>query len=69
MTSLTLIFAFLELKRSRFDVTIDLVQAADEFSAHLSSNQYDVILADYQLQGWNGMYAFEMFQPLGCKAP
>jgi len=59
----------LELKGSRFDVSIEVVQTAKEFSAHLSSKQYDIILADFQLQGWNGMHAFEIFRKLGYKAP
>ncbi len=59
----------LELKGSRFDVSIEVVQTAKEFSAHLSSKQYDIVLADFQLQGWNGMHAFEIFRKLGYKAP
>jgi diguanylate cyclase (GGDEF)-like protein/PAS domain S-box-containing protein len=59
----------LELKRSRFDASIDVVQTVEEFSAYLSSKQYDIVLADYQLPGWNGMHAFEIFRTLGYKAP
>lgn len=59
----------LELKRSRFDASIDVVQTVEEFSACLSSRQYDMVLADYQLPGWNGMDAFEIFRTLGYKAP
>jgi diguanylate cyclase (GGDEF)-like protein/PAS domain S-box-containing protein len=60
---------FLELRRSPFDASIDVVKTAEEFSARLSSRQYDIILADFQLQGWNGMQAFEIFRTFGYKAP
>src|SRR5215469_6148199 len=59
----------LELKRSRLEVSVDVVRTPEEFSSHLSAKEYDVILADYQLQGWNGMEAFEVFRRLGCRAP
>jgi diguanylate cyclase (GGDEF)-like protein/PAS domain S-box-containing protein len=59
----------LELKRSRIDASIEVVQTAEEFSSHLSSNHYDLILADYQLQGWNGMQAFEILHKQGHRTP
>jgi diguanylate cyclase (GGDEF)-like protein/PAS domain S-box-containing protein len=58
-----------ELKKSRFDALIDVVQTAEDFSAYISSGQYDVILADYQLPGWDGMKALEVFRNTGYKAP
>src|ERR1700722_4068538 len=59
----------LELRRSQFDATIEVVQTAEEFSAQLTLGCFDVVLADYKLQGWNGMQAFELFRKLGCKSP
>jgi DNA-binding response OmpR family regulator len=59
----------LELKKSQFDASVEVVRTAQQFSSHLSSKQYDVILADYQLHGSNGMHAFEIFRKLGYKAP
>ena len=59
----------LELRRSQFDASIEVVQAAEEFSAQLTLGCFDVVLADYKLQGWNGMQAFDLFRRLGCKAP
>ena len=59
----------LELKKSRFDSLIDVVQTAEEFFSYLTSKQYDVILADYQLQSWNGMQALEICRKVGSKAP
>lgn len=59
----------LELRRSQFEVTVDVVQTAEEFSSRLSSGRFDLVLADYKLQGWNGMQAFEIFRKLGYKAP
>src|SRR6266853_3349715 len=58
-----------ELKNSQFEASVEVVRTAEQFSSHLSGKQYDVILADYQLQGWNGMHAFEIFRKSGCKAP
>lgn len=58
-----------ELRRSRFDALIDVVQTAEEFSSYISSGQYDVILADYQLPGWDGMQALELYRKTGFKAP
>jgi len=59
----------LELKKSQFEASVEVVRTAEQFSSHLSAKQYDVILADYQLQGWNGMRAFGIFRKSGCRAP
>ena len=59
----------LELERSFFEASVDVVQTAEQFSSYLSSKKYDVVLADYQLQGWNGMDAFETFRKLEYRAP
>jgi len=59
----------LELRRSQFDVSVEVVENAEQFSSRLSSNRYDLVLADYKLQGWDGMQAFETFRKLGYKEP
>ncbi len=59
----------LELRKSKFDASVELVQSPEDFTSRLSSSEYDVVLADYKLQGWNGMQAFEIFRKLACKAP
>lgn len=59
----------LELERSDFEASVDVVQTLAQFSSYLSTKKYDVILADYQLQGWNGMDAFETFRKLAYRAP
>ena len=59
----------LELQRSQLEACVEVVQTPEDFSERLSSRKYDVILADFQLHGWNGMYAFQIFRTLGYKAP
>lgn len=59
----------LELRRSQLEPSVDVVQTPEQFSSHLSAKDYDIILADYQLPGWNGMEAFETFRRLGYHAP
>src|SRR5580693_6535047 len=58
-----------ELRKSQFHASIDLVQTSEEFLRSLSSNAYDVILADYQLRNWNGMQALEVDRKSGSKVP
>src|SRR6266436_3458504 len=59
----------LELKKSQFEPSVELVRTAEQFSSYISSKQYDVVLAEYRLRGWNGMHAFKIFRKLGHKAP
>jgi len=58
-----------ELRKSQFHASIDLVQTAEAFFHLISTNTYDVILADYHLRYWNGMEALELCQKIGIKAP
>jgi len=58
-----------ELKRSGFDVTTDMAETADAFRAKVRTERYDVILADYGLQGWTGMDAFDITRELGLDTP
>ena len=44
----------LELEQSGYDVSFERVATADAFSAALSSPEWDVIIADYYMPGFNG---------------
>jgi signal transduction histidine kinase len=43
------------LQRGGFAVHADTVQTAADFTESIRKNQYDIILADYNLPNWNGM--------------
>ena len=51
-----------ELRKAGFDVTADVVQAPEEFDTHVSSNSYDLVLADYNLPHWTGIDALKHLQ-------
>ena len=57
------------LKIEGFEVISDLIQTREEFVERLSSNTYDIILADYGLPGWTGMNALTMLHQLGKDIP
>src|SRR2546421_12996413 len=48
-----------ELRRGGFDLTMDVVETEEEFTARGRSNSYQVVLADYNLPQWRGMGAVE----------
>ncbi len=48
---------------------IDIVQTAEDFTAHVRKNRYDVILADYGLPGWNGMETVKVLRREGLDIP
>jgi len=45
-----------------FAPTCEVVQTAEEFTACLRQNNYDVVLADFRLPRWNGMEAVEILR-------
>ncbi|HLI34512.1 MAG TPA: ATP-binding protein [Terriglobia bacterium] len=51
-----------ELRRAGLNLHSEIVQTREEFCAKIESENYDVILADYNLPGWNGAEAFERLQ-------
>jgi PAS domain S-box-containing protein len=57
------------LKKAYPDVRCDVVRAQEEFAAHIASNSYDVILADYYLGEWTGLDAFMLMQFAGQDVP
>jgi CheY-like chemotaxis protein len=57
------------LTKAEFTVESDVVSTAEEFSSRLESNEYDIILADYNLPSWNALEALEMLQQLNEDIP
>ncbi len=58
-----------QLEKNGFEVSADVVQTPAEFRTRLVSTPYDVILADYNLSGWNGMEALKHLQQEGREIP
>ncbi len=58
-----------ELFRAGFDPHCDVVQTLEEFSGRVRAAPYDVILADYNLPGWNGMAALDRLRSEGLDIP
>jgi len=58
-----------QLEEAGFNLEYDLVAAKDDFIEHLKSREYDIILTDYKLQGWNGFDALQIKNKLGVDTP
>ncbi len=58
-----------ELKRGGFEPRVEVVQTSHEFCALLATRNYHVILADYNLSGWNGLNALELLQQMEKEIP
>src|SRR5580698_1037104 len=52
----------LTLRKDGFDVSGDVAQTAEEFTAQIRSAHYDLILADYNLPQWRGTEALEILR-------
>jgi len=50
----------LTLRKDGFDVSGDVAQTAEEFTARIRSAHYDLILADYNLPQWKGTEAVDI---------
>ena len=57
------------LQDNGFDVVSDVVQTLGDFSERLRGNEYDLILADYNLRGWRGMESIEALHQQGLDIP
>jgi signal transduction histidine kinase len=57
------------LRKGGFDSESELVQTAAEFSDRIRRNKYEIILADYQLPGWNGMETVATLRQEGLDIP
>ena len=57
------------LKKARLDVVPDIVRTESEFVEKLGGAPYDIVLADFQLPGWNGMEALALLRERGQDLP
>jgi DNA-binding response OmpR family regulator len=49
-----------ELRNGGFNVTADVAATAEEFTAQVQTQQYHIVLADYNLPQWTGMEALQV---------
>ncbi len=59
----------LELERAGYQVSADVVQNLDDFTARLRTNFYDLVLSDFTLGEWDGMDALSALRLLGKDLP
>lgn len=57
------------LRTGGFSVESQVVQTVEDFTKQIHKNNYDIILADYRLPGWNGMETVEMLRREGLDLP
>jgi signal transduction histidine kinase len=57
------------LRQGGFEASADIAQTAEEFTALVRKNCYDVILADYKLPNWNGMESVGLLRRGGLDVP
>src|SRR5579863_196301 len=51
-----------ELKKARFIVSADVVLTLAQCAEHLTSDAYDVVLAEYPSPSWKGPRALQLFR-------
>jgi diguanylate cyclase (GGDEF)-like protein/PAS domain S-box-containing protein len=51
-----------ELRNARFNVSADVAVTPEEFAGCLKSNAYDVVLAEYPSQNWQGTQVLEILR-------
>jgi PAS domain S-box-containing protein len=57
------------LGKAQLDLRCDVVERQEEFISKLSSTDYDVVLADYNLGSWTGMDALQIMRERGYRTP
>lgn len=55
--------------KTAFEVQVDCVRSASEFQTRVLERQYDVILGDYRVPGWNGLEAVKWLRSSGITTP
>ncbi|HKV92617.1 MAG TPA: response regulator [Candidatus Angelobacter sp.] len=55
--------------KTAFEIHADTVRSASEFQARVLECQYDVILGDYRIPGWNGLEAVKWLRSRGITTP
>ena len=58
-----------ELKKAQLEFRFDVVKTLEEFAGQLTAKTYDIVLADYKLDGWVGLDAFEHMKKAECNIP
>jgi diguanylate cyclase (GGDEF)-like protein/PAS domain S-box-containing protein len=58
-----------ELERAHFKVSTEVVLTSEQFTEHLKSNLYDVIVAEYPAPNWQGTQALELLQQMEKSVP
>jgi PAS domain S-box-containing protein len=58
-----------KLRKAGFVVDADVCNNAEDFERLIRAAEYDVILADYSLENWNGLEAVEIVRRLGKSTP
>jgi signal transduction histidine kinase len=58
-----------ELRKGGFDVSVDVVTNAEEFTRRVCANQYHIVLADYSLPQWTGMDAMQVLRGQNLDIP
>ncbi|MGH9532406.1 MAG: PAS domain S-box protein, partial [Terriglobales bacterium] len=61
--------ALLELERAGYQISAEVTQNLEDFSARLRTNFYDLVLSDYNLGEWTGMDAFSVLKHLERDTP
>ena len=59
----------LDLKKKGFKISADVAQTQDEFMAFVCSEEYDLVLSDYNLRNWNGLDAMRVLRDKGKDVP
>jgi len=57
------------LEKSGYEILKDVVETPEQFARALSSGDYDLILCDYRLPGWNGGDVLAMVRDSGRELP
>jgi two-component system cell cycle sensor histidine kinase/response regulator CckA len=58
-----------ELARAGFEIDSEVVVGSQDFTEHLRTHHYDLILADYHLPDWTGIDALRWLRSSGYKTP
>jgi PAS domain S-box-containing protein len=57
------------LQKGGFSVQADICGSEQEFEQLILANEYDIVIADYNLDGWRGMETVEILQRAGKATP
>lgn len=58
-----------ELVRDGFDVQVDATDRKEEFTALITSRDYDIVITDYGLPGWTGLDVLRILHENGRQTP